>query len=122
VEHSVYVHPAARGQGIGRRLLDALIASTEAAGIWTIQSGIFPENTASMALHRAAGFRMVGIRERIGQHHGGWRDVVLIERCSQVVLPVPCQDWPHEPRVECEPGRAGGYRHGRRRPGRRAGG
>jgi L-amino acid N-acyltransferase YncA len=87
VEHSVYVHPAARGQGIGCRLLDALIASTEAAGIWTIQSGIFPENTASMALHRAAGFRMVGIRERIGQHHGRWRDVVLIERRSQVVLP-----------------------------------
>ena len=55
VEHSVYVHPAARGQGAGRRLLDALIASTEAAGIWTIQSGIFPENAAGMALHRAAG-------------------------------------------------------------------
>ena len=68
VEHSVYVHPAARGRGIGRRLLDALIASTEAAGIWTIQSGIFPENTASLALHQAAGFRVVGTRERIGQH------------------------------------------------------
>jgi L-amino acid N-acyltransferase YncA len=87
VEHSVYVHPGARGHGIGRRLLDALITSTEAAGIWTIQSGIFPENTASLALHRAAGFRMVGIRERIGQHHGRWRDVVLIERRSQVVYP-----------------------------------
>ncbi len=85
VEHSVYVHPAARGQGTGRRLLDALIASTEAAGIWTIQSGIFPENTASLALHRAAGFRVVGIRERIGQHHGRWRDVVLIERRSPVM-------------------------------------
>ena len=59
-EHSVYVHPTARGQGTGRRLLEALIASTEAAGIWTIQSGIFPKNTASMALHRAAGFRVVG--------------------------------------------------------------
>jgi L-amino acid N-acyltransferase YncA len=57
VEHSVYVHLAARGQGIGRRLLDALIAATEAAGIWTIQSSIFPENTASLALHLAAGFR-----------------------------------------------------------------
>ena len=77
--------PGARGQGIGRRLLDALIASTEAAGIWTIQSGIFPENTASLALHRAAGFRVVGTRERIGQHHGRWRDVVLIERRSPVV-------------------------------------
>jgi phosphinothricin acetyltransferase len=85
VEHSVYVHPAARGQGIGRRLLEALITSTEAAGIWTIQSGIFPENTASMALHLAAGFRVVGTRERIGQHHGRWRDVVLIERRSPVV-------------------------------------
>jgi L-amino acid N-acyltransferase YncA len=82
VEHSVYVHPGARGRGIGRLLVDALIASTEAAGIWTIQSGIFPENAASLALHRAAGFRVVGTRERIGQHHGRWRDVVLIERRS----------------------------------------
>ena len=88
VEHSVYVRPAARGRGTGRRLLEALIASTEAAGIWTIQSGIFPENTASLALHRAAGFRVVGTRERIGQHHGRWRDVVLIERRSPDVLPV----------------------------------
>jgi L-amino acid N-acyltransferase YncA len=85
VEHSVYVHPAARGRGIGRRLLDALFASTEATGIWTIQSGIFPENTASLALHQAAGFRVVGVRERIGQHHGRWRDVILIERRSTVV-------------------------------------
>jgi len=85
VEHSVYVHPAARGRGIGRRLLDTLIASTEAAGIWTIQSGIFPENVASLALHRAAGFRVVGTRERIGCHHGRWRDVIFIERRSPVV-------------------------------------
>jgi L-amino acid N-acyltransferase YncA len=84
VEHSVYVHPGARGQGTGRRLLDALIASTEAAGIWTIESGVFPENTASLALHRTAGFRVVGIRERLGQHHGRWRDVLLIERRSPV--------------------------------------
>ena len=55
------------------------------AGIWTIQSGIFPENTASMALHRTAGFRIVGTRERIGQHHGQWRDVILIERRSQTL-------------------------------------
>ena len=82
VEHSVYVHPGARGRGVGRQLLDALISSTEAAGIWTIQSGIFPENTASAALHRAAGFRTVGTRERIGRHHGRWRDVVFIERRS----------------------------------------
>jgi L-amino acid N-acyltransferase YncA len=82
VEHSVYVHPEARGKGIGRGLLAALITSTEAAGIWTIQSGIFPENTASVALHQAAGFRVVGTRERIGQHHGRWRDVIFIERRS----------------------------------------
>ncbi len=80
VEHSVYVARHARGTGVGRALLDTLIASTDAAGIWTIQSGIFPENTASAALHRAAGFRQVGRRERIGQHHGRWRDVILIER------------------------------------------
>ena len=85
VEHSVYVHPAARGRGAGRQLLDSLITSTEAAGIWTIQSGIFPENTASAALHRAAGFRTVGTRERIGQHHGRWRDVVFIERRSPLI-------------------------------------
>jgi L-amino acid N-acyltransferase YncA len=85
VEHSVYVHPSARGLGTGRQLLDALIASTEAAGIWTIQSGIFPENTASAAVHRAAGFRVVGVRERIGQHHGRWRDVTLIERRSPAI-------------------------------------
>jgi len=85
VEHSVYVHPSARGRGVGRALLDALVASTEAAGIWTIQSGIFAENSASAALHRAAGFREVGRRERLGRHHGLWRDVVLIERRSPVI-------------------------------------
>jgi phosphinothricin acetyltransferase len=85
VEHSVYVHPEARGQGAGRQLLNALITSTEAAGIWTIQSGLFPENTASVALHHAAGFRTVGIRERLGQQHGRWRDVVLIERRSPLI-------------------------------------
>lgn len=85
VEHSVYVDPAAQGRGVGRALLDALIASTEAAGIWTIQSGIFPENTASLALHHAAGFRTLGVRERIGRHASQgnrWRDVVFIERRS----------------------------------------
>jgi L-amino acid N-acyltransferase YncA len=82
VEHSVYVARPARGRGVGRALLDALIASTEGAGIWTIQSGVFPENTASLALHGAAGFREVGRRERIGRHHDGWRDVILLERRS----------------------------------------
>ena len=86
VEHSVYVHPDARGRGAGRLLLDALIAATEAAGIWTIQSGIFPENTASLALHATAGFRTIGTREKVGQHHGVWRDVILLERRSPTVL------------------------------------
>jgi phosphinothricin acetyltransferase len=87
-EHSVYVDPAARGRGIGRALLAALIESTEAAGIWTIQSGVFPENAASLALHHAAGFRTVGVRQRVGRHltHGNrWRDVVFLERRSDVV-------------------------------------
>jgi L-amino acid N-acyltransferase YncA len=82
VEHSVYVHPAARGQGVGLALLTALIASTEAAGIWSLRSGIFPENTASLALHQRAGFRIVGTRDRPGRLHGRWRDVVLVERRS----------------------------------------
>ncbi|MGI5243156.1 N-acetyltransferase family protein [Dactylosporangium sp. CA-139066] len=85
VEHSVYIDRAAQRRGVGRALLDALSASTEAAGIWTIQSGIFPENTASLALHHAAGFRTVGIRERVGRHASQgnrWRDVVFIERRS----------------------------------------
>jgi len=87
VEHSVYVAPAARGRGVGAALLRALISSTEAAGIWTIQSGIFPENAASLRLHERAGFRVVGIRERLGRHHGRWRDVILIERRSSALLP-----------------------------------
>jgi L-amino acid N-acyltransferase YncA len=82
VEHSVYVAPAARQRGVGAALLGALIRSTEAAGIWTIQSGIFPENTASLRLHQRAGFRVVGTRTRLGRHHGRWRDVVLLERRS----------------------------------------
>ncbi|WP_271223016.1 GNAT family N-acetyltransferase [Streptosporangium carneum] len=85
VEHSVYVHPDARGRGVGSTLLQALIASTEAAGIWTIQSGIFPENTASLALHAHVGFRVIGTRERVGRHLGAWRDVVLVERRSPTV-------------------------------------
>jgi len=82
VEHSLYVAPAARGRGVGAALLRALIGSTEAAGIWTIQSGIFPENTASLRLHERAGFRAVGVRARLGRHRGRWRDVVLLERRS----------------------------------------
>jgi phosphinothricin acetyltransferase len=85
VEHSVYVDPVARGRGVGAALLGALIASTEAAGVWTIQSGVFPANTASLRLHTAAGFRVVGTRERIARRDGEWRDVVLLERRSPVV-------------------------------------
>ncbi|MEV2242239.1 N-acetyltransferase family protein [Micromonospora sp. NPDC049891] len=85
VEHSVYIDPAAQGRGAGRLLLDALIASTEAAGIWTIQSGVFPENTASLTLHQHAGFRIIGTRERVGRHHDRWRDVVLLERRSPAI-------------------------------------
>jgi L-amino acid N-acyltransferase YncA/SAM-dependent methyltransferase len=82
IEHSIYVHPGAHGRGIGAALLDALIGSTEADGIWTIQTGIFPENSTSLRLHQRAGFRRVGTRQRIGCHHGRWRDVTLFERRS----------------------------------------
>ncbi|MDM8085884.1 N-acetyltransferase family protein [Cellulomonas cellasea] len=87
VEDSVYVAPSAHGRGVGRLLLDALVASTEAAGIWTVQAGVFTANTASLALHAAAGFRVVGVRERIGHmthgpYAGRWLDVALLERRS----------------------------------------
>lgn len=85
VEHSIYVDPVVQGRGVGAALLHGLIASTEAAGIWTIQSGVFPENLASLALHHACGFRTVGVRERVGRHAARgnqWRDVVFLERRS----------------------------------------
>jgi len=85
VEHSVYVAGASRRQGVGRALLEALIASTEAAGIWTIQTGIFPENTTSLGLHERVGFEVVGRRKRIGRLAGVWRDVIAIERRSPFV-------------------------------------
>lgn len=85
MDHSLYVRPDAQGRGVGRRLLEALIDSTEAAGIWTIQAGVFGENIASLTLHARCGFRTVGVRERVGRQHGRWRDVVLLERRSQVV-------------------------------------
>lgn len=89
VEHSVYVAAQAQGRGVGRALLDRLVASTEEAGIWTIQSGIFPENAPSLALHAAAGFEVVGTRRRLGRMvhgplAGTWRDVLLLERRSPV--------------------------------------
>jgi L-amino acid N-acyltransferase YncA len=80
VEHSVYVSATARGRGIGRELLDALLASADDAGLWTVQTSIFPENIASLALHERAGFRVVGRRERIAQLNGAWRDTLLLER------------------------------------------
>ena len=83
-EVSIYVGSAARGQGVGRALLLALIRSAEAAGIWTLQAGIFPENVASIHLHKSSGFREVGRRERIGKMGGRWRDVMLLERRSKV--------------------------------------
>jgi phosphinothricin acetyltransferase len=88
-EHSVYVRAVARGRGVGQELLRALIAGSEAAGIWTLQSGIFPENTASLALHERHGFRVVGRRERVGKMTfgplaGRWRDTLLLERRSVV--------------------------------------
>ena len=82
VEHSVYVAEDARGRGIGRALMEALIESTEAAGVWTIETGIFPENAASLALHERIGFRIVGRRERIAQLDGVWRDTILLEHRS----------------------------------------
>ncbi len=70
--NSVCVHPGCQAQGIGRALMTAFVVASEDAGIWTIQSGIFPENAASLTLHQALGLRMVGTRERIGCHHGVW--------------------------------------------------
>lgn len=85
IEHSVYVDPAAQGRGIGRTLLATLLENARAEGIWTVQSGIFPENATSLAVHAAAGFRVVGTRERLGRMTYGpladqWRDVVLVEK------------------------------------------
>jgi L-amino acid N-acyltransferase YncA len=84
-EVSVYVAAAARGAGLGRRLLERLIRGSEEAGIWTLQAGIFPENAASIALHEKAGFRVVGVRRRLGRLAGRWRDVALLERRSENV-------------------------------------
>lgn len=89
-EVSVYVSASARGRGVGHAILQGIIASSEAVGLWTLQAGIFPENAASLALHRRHGFREVGVRERLGRMTHGplagrWRDVVLLERRSGVV-------------------------------------
>ncbi|MEP6850762.1 MAG: N-acetyltransferase family protein [Acidobacteriota bacterium] len=84
-EVSVYVAENGRGKGLGNGLLRALIDASEATGIWTLQAGIFPENTASIGLHLRNGFREVGHRERIGKMNGVWRDTVLLERRSKTV-------------------------------------
>jgi L-amino acid N-acyltransferase YncA len=84
-EISIYIAAEARGQGVGRQLLHTLIADSEAHGIWTLQAGTFQENTASIGLHTQAGFRIIGHRERIGQHHGVWRNTVQMERRSPTV-------------------------------------
>ena len=84
-EVSVYVEAECRGQGIGSRLLAALIEASEANGIWTLQAGIFPENRSSIHIHERAGFRVVGTRERLGCMKDRWRDVVLMERRSRLV-------------------------------------
>jgi len=90
LEHSVYVAEAARGHGVGRVLLDAFLRAAEAAQVWTVQSGVFPENEPSLALHRELGFRTVGTRQRVGKmsygpYSGKWRDVVMIERRSELI-------------------------------------
>jgi len=79
------VAAAARGRGVGRALLEELIRRSEEAGIWTIQVGIFPENVASVRLHERVGFRVVGVRKRLGQREGVWRDVLFLERRSDLV-------------------------------------
>jgi phosphinothricin acetyltransferase len=84
-EDSVYVAGDAQGQGVGGALLSALVAGAEAAGIWTIEAGIFPENRASVAVHQRCGFRIVGVREKLGRRDGLWRDVLLLERRSPLV-------------------------------------
>ena len=81
-EVSVYVAAEARGDGLGRALLDELVERSEQAGYWTLSAGVFPENEASLRLHKACGFREVGVRERLGELGGVWRDVVLLERRS----------------------------------------
>jgi L-amino acid N-acyltransferase YncA len=84
-EVSVYVSAFSRGSGVGKKLLHALIDESEQNGIWTLQAGMFPENTGSLALHQSCGFREVGRRERIGKMNGIWRDTILLERRSTLV-------------------------------------
>ena len=89
-EHSIYVDASQRGQGIGKLLLASLVAESEAAGFWTLQSSVFPENRASIAIHLACGFRIMGRRKRVAMLNGVWRDTVVVERRSRAVG----ADWP----------------------------
>jgi phosphinothricin acetyltransferase len=84
-EVSVYVHSDFKNKGAGQNLLNALIFESEANNIWTLQSGIFPENGASVALHEKSGFRQIGLRERVGKLNGTWRDTLLLERRSNII-------------------------------------
>jgi L-amino acid N-acyltransferase YncA len=84
-EVSVYVAEVARGAGLGHALLAELVERSEQAGYWTLSAGVFPENEASVRLHESCGFREVGVRERLGELHGVWRDVLLLERRSTLV-------------------------------------
>ena len=85
-EVSVYVDPAHSGKGVGLTLLNELVRQSETEGIWTLQAGIFPENTASLRIHEKAGFRILGTREKIGKQNGIWRDTALLERRSSVII------------------------------------
>lgn len=85
VEVTIYVHPGHAGKGVGTRLMQHLVDESEQAGMWTLYASIFPENTASIKLHEAAGFREIGYRERIAQMNGKWRNTVLYERRSKIV-------------------------------------
>lgn len=84
-EVSVYIDYEYRGKGIGDKLMDSLIKESETQGIWTLQAGIFPENTGSLRLHHKHGFRTIGIKERIGKMDDKWRDVALLERRSKII-------------------------------------
>lgn len=84
-EVSVYVYPDQSGKGIGLLLLEELVRLSEAEGIWTLQAGIFPENLASLRIHEKAGFRVLGVREKIGKQNGLWRDTALLERRSKII-------------------------------------
>src|SRR5882757_9000228 len=84
-EVSIYIDAVSRGKGVGKALLQALITESETNGLWTLQAGIFPENTASLRLHEKCGFRLIGTREKIGQMNGIWRDTVQLERRSKTI-------------------------------------